>query len=473
MKRKDFIRSTGLLGTGVMSGGFSFASKYKNEFPVVRVPENERKFRSVAVDQAIQTFQARVKNKELVWLFNNCFPNTLDTTVFYSVKNSKPETYVITGDIDAMWLRDSSAQVFPYIRFANKDRPLQNLLKGVINKQVQFILLDPYANAFYDDPNKTSKWVKDITEMKPGVHERKWELDSLCYPIRLAFAYWRSTGDTSPFDKEWKRSVEKILATFKEQQRKENDGPYKFQRETANANSSVQMYGYGYPVKPVGLIASIFRPSDDVTIFPFLVPSNFFAVTSLRQASEMVSSISKDNSLANELFLLANEVEMALKKHAIVQHPKYGKIYAFEINGYDSHLLMDDANVPSLLSMPYLKSMSRTDPVYMNTRRFIWSSDNPFFYQGAAAEGIGGPHIGKNMIWPMSIIMKAFTSVDDKELKWCIDTLKNTHAGTGFMHEAFNKDDPKRFTRKWFAWTNTLFGELLWKVMLEKPYLLT
>lgn len=322
MKRKDFIRSTGLLGAGVISGGFSFANKYKNEFPVVRVPENERKFRSVAVDQAIQTFQARVKNKELVWLFNNCFPNTLDTTVFYSVKNSKPETYVITGDIDAMWLRDSSAQVFPYIRFANKDRPLQNLLKGVINKQVQFILLDPYANAFYDDPNKTSKWVKDITAMKPGVHERKWELDSLCYPIRLAFAYWRSTGDTSPFDKEWKRSVEKILATFKEQQRKENDGPYKFQRETANANSSVQMYGYGYPVKPVGLIASIFRPSDDVTIFPFLVPSNFFAVTSLRQASEMVSSISKDNSLANELFLLANEVEMALKKHAIVQHPK-------------------------------------------------------------------------------------------------------------------------------------------------------
>lgn len=473
MKRKDFIRSSGLLGAGVISGGFSFASKYKNEFPVVRVPENERKFRSVAVDQAIQTFQAKVKNKELVWLFNNCFPNTLDTTVFYSVKNSKPETYVITGDIDAMWLRDSSAQVFPYIRFANKDRPLQNLLKGVINKQVQFILLDPYANAFYDDPNKTSKWVKDITEMKPGVHERKWELDSLCYPIRLAFAYWRSTGDSSPFDKEWKRSVEKILATFKEQQRKENDGPYKFQRETANANSSVQMYGYGYPAKPVGLIASIFRPSDDVTIFPFLVPSNFFAVTSLRQASEMVSSISKDSSLANELFLLANEVEMALKKHAIVQHPKYGKIYAFEINGYDSHLLMDDANVPSLLSMPYLKSMSRTDPVYMNTRRFIWSSDNPFFYQGAAAEGIGGPHIGKNMIWPMSIIMKAFTSVDDKELKWCIDTLKNTHAGTGFMHEAFNKDDPKRFTRKWFAWTNTLFGELLWKVMLEKPYLLT
>lgn len=473
MKRKDFIRSSGLLGAGVISGSFSFANKYKNEFPVVRVPENERKFRSVAVDQAIQTFQAKVKNKELVWLFNNCFPNTLDTTVFYSVKNSKPETYVITGDIDAMWLRDSSAQVFPYIRFANKDRPLQNLLKGVINKQVQFILLDPYANAFYDDPNKTSKWVKDITEMKPGIHERKWELDSLCYPIRLAFAYWRSTGDSSPFDKEWKRSVEKILATFKEQQRKENDGPYKFQRETANANSSVQMYGYGYPVKPVGLIASIFRPSDDVTIFPFLVPSNFFAVTSLRQASEMVSSISKDSSLAKELFLLANEVEMALKKHAIVQHPKYGKIYAFEINGYDSHLLMDDANVPSLLSMPYLKSMSRTDPVYMNTRRFIWSSDNPFFYQGAAAEGIGGPHIGKNMIWPMSIIMKAFTSVDDKELKWCIDTLKNTHAGTGFMHEAFNKDDPKRFTRKWFAWTNTLFGELLWKVMLEKPYLLT
>lgn len=472
MKRKDFIRNTGLVGAGVVSGGFSFGNSGKNDFPLVRVPESERKFRSVAVDRAIKTFQEKVTDKELVWLFNNCFPNTLDTTVFYSEKDNKPETYVITGDIDAMWLRDSSAQVFPYVQFAPDDKPLQNLLKGVINKQVQFILLDPYANAFYNDPEKTSKWVKDITEMRPGVHERKWELDSLCYPIRLAYSYWKSTGDSSPFDFEWKRSIEKILATFKEQQRKESDGPYKFQRETANANSSVQMYGYGYPVKPVGLIASIFRPSDDVTMFPFLVPSNFFAVSSLRQASEMINVIHNDSGLANQLFSLAEEVQTALKKYAVVQHVKYGNIYAFEINGFGSHLLMDDANVPSLLSMPYLGSVTRTDPVYMNTRRFVWSFDNPFFYQGKAAEGIGGPHIGKNMIWPMGIIMKAFTSLNDKELKWCIDTLKNTHAGTGFMHESFNKDDPKRFTRKWFAWANTLFGELLWKVMREKPHLL-
>lgn len=473
MKRKDFIRTTGLAGAGMISGGVSLAHNHKSDFPVVRTPEGERRFRSKVVDQAIRTFQANVKNKELVWLFNNCFPNTLDTTVFYSEKNNKPETYVITGDIDAMWLRDSSAQVFPYVQFARNDKPLQNLLKGVINKQAKFILLDPYANAFYDDPDKSSKWVKDFTEMKPGVHERKWELDSLCYPVRLAFAYWKSTGDNSPFDAEWKSAVEKILATFKEQQRKVNDGPYKFQRETANANSSVQMYGYGYPVKPVGLIASIFRPSDDVTIFPFLVPSNFFAVTILRQASEMVNTIYRDSALAGQLHSLANEVEAALKKYAVVLHPRYGKIYAFEINGYDSHLLMDDANVPSLLGMPYLKSINRADPVYMNTRRFVWSFDNPFFYQGKAAEGIGGPHLGKNMIWPMSIIMKAFTSLDDKELKWCIHTLRSSHAGTGFMHEAFAKDDPKKFTRKWFAWANTLFGELLWKVMLEKPYLLT
>lgn len=472
MKRKTFLLQSGILTAGALSGNLAFAGGHA-DFPVVRVPEDKRNFRSKAIDDAVQYFQSRVKNKELAWLFGNCFPNTLDTTVFYKDNNGRPETYIITGDIDAMWLRDSSAQVYPYLSFAKQDKALHQLLKGVINKQTQFILLDPYANAFYDDPTKESKWVKDHTVMRPGVHERKWEIDSLCYPIRLAYGFWKTTGDASPFDATWKASIQQILQTFKEQQRKENDGPYRFQRETANANSSVQMGGYGYPVNPVGLIASTFRPSDDVTIFPFLIPSNFFAVTALRQAAEMVQALLKDNVLATALTGLASEVNAALKKYAVVPHPEYGNIYAFEVNGYGSHLLMDDANVPSLLAMPYLKTVSRMDPVYQNTRKFVWSKANPFFYKGSAAEGIGGPHIGKNMIWPMSIIMKGLTAVDDKELKSCIDVLTKTHAGTGFMHEAFNKDDPKKFTRKWFAWANTLFGELLWNTLQQKPYLLT
>ena len=170
---------------------------------------------------------------------------------------------------------------------------------------------------------------------------------------------------------------------------------------------------------------------------------------------------------------LAAEVDAALKKHSITTHPKYGRIYAFEVNGFGSYNLMDDANVPSLLAMPYLRGVTVQDAIYRNTRNYIWSQDNPFFFKGKYAEGIGGPHIGLDMIWPMSIIMKAMTSANAQEIKWCIDTLRETHGGTGFMHESFHKDDPKDFTRKWFAWANTLFGELLWETLNKRPHLLT
>lgn len=473
MKRKDFIKTTSVLGAGLAAGKFSFASTGQ-EFPVVRVAENQRNFKSPLIENAIKTFQSKVKNKELGWLFNNCFPNTLDTTVFYEEKNGKPDTYVITGDIDAMWLRDSSAQVYPYLQFTKQDNALHKLIIGVINKQTHFILKDPYANAFYNDDSKISKWKEsDITDMKPGIHERKWEIDSLCYPIRLAHKFWKVTGDTTPFDTKWKEAIALTLQTFKEQQRKDNQGPYKFQRKTAWATDGIPMSGYGYPVKPNGLICSMFRPSDDATIYAYLVPSNFFAVTSLRQASEMVRVISKDNKLASDLMNLASEVDAALKKHSITTHPKFGKIYAFEVNGFGSYNLMDDANVPSLLAMPYLNGVTAQDPIYRNTRKYVWSLENPFFFKGKVAEGIGGPHIGLDMVWHMSIIMKAMTSSTDSEIKWCIDTLRKTHGGTGFMHESFHKDDSTKFTRSWFAWANTLFGELLWKTFNERPHLLT
>jgi len=472
MNRKDFLQQSALLGAGFVASGFSFA-KPSNDFPVVRVPESKRHFRSEAIENAIKAFQRKVKNKELAWLFNNCFPNTLDTTVFYNEVNGKPDTYVITGDIDAMWLRDSSAQVFPYLQFAKQDTKLHKLIAGVINKQVHFILKDPYANAFFNDDNRVSEWKdSDITDMKPGVHERKWEIDSLCYPIRLAWHFWKQTGDTTPFDLQWKEAIALTLRTFKEQQRKDSLGPYSFQRKTSWATDGVPMGGYGYPVKPNGLICSMFRPSDDATIFAYLIPSNFFAVVSLRQAAEMVSAIHKDARLAANLKALADEVSAALQQFAITTHPKFGKVYAYEVNGFGSYVLMDDANVPSLLSLPYLGAVSAADPIYQNTRKYVWSDSNPFFFKGSAGEGIGGPHIGLDMIWPMSITMKALTSKNDLEIKQCIQVLQKTHGGTGFMHESFHKDNPEKFTRKWFAWANTLFGELLWKTFSEKPHLL-
>jgi uncharacterized protein len=472
--RKKFLQATGILSAGLFINPFDLMAAHRHDYDSKRPPLGQRNFSSKAVEALITKVKQGVNDKELAWMFENCFPNTLDTTVNFSYIDGRPDTYVITGDIDAMWLRDSTAQIWPYLSLMRSDNELQQLVAGVINRQVKCIHLDPYANAFYKDDTKVSEWKEtDITEMKPGVHERKWEIDSLCYPIRLAYQYWKLTGDTTPFDEQWTASIKLIVKTFKEQQRKENNGPYHFQRHTAWATDGVPLAGYGYPAKPVGLICSTFRPSDDATIFSFLIPSNFFAVVSLQQAAEMVSKISHNEALATECNLLAKEVSNALLKYATVKHPMYGEIYAYEVNGFGSYHLMDDANVPSLISMPYLNAMTAKDKIYQNSRRFLLSPENPFFFQGSAAKGIGSPHTGLNLIWPMSIIMRALTSNDEAEISMCLKYLKGTHAGTGFMHESFHKDDPKNFTRKWFAWANTIFGELIVKLHHERPALLS
>jgi meiotically up-regulated gene 157 (Mug157) protein len=474
--RKDFLKTVGIMSAAIaVKPGSLFAQGAVNTFESKRPPLAQRHFTSAAVEDMIKKVKEGLatSNPEMGWLFENCFPNTLDTTVDHNTVNGRPDTYVITGDIDAMWLRDSSAQVWPYLALMKNDKPLQQLIAGVINRQTKCILLDPYANAFYKDGKQESKWKKtDITDMKPGIHERKWEIDSLCYPIRLAYHYWKETGDTAPFDASWKQAIKVTVQTFKEQQRKDGLGPYTFQRETAWATDGVPISGYGYPVKPVGLIASIFRPSDDATVFSFLIPSNYFAVVSLKQAAEMLSKISKDTALANECSSLSIEVSNALKKYAEVVHPTIGKVLAFEVNGYGSHLIMDDANIPSLLSLPYLGAMDVKDPLYQNTRRLLLSLENPFFFKGKAGEGIGGPHCGLDMIWPMSIVMRAKTSQDVNEIKACLKMLQSTHGGTGFMHESFHKNDASNFTRKWFAWANTIFGELIMNLYQTKPHLL-
>ncbi len=440
-----------------------------HKYTVSNRPDIEdRLFTSKAIEKEIKRVKKLIKHPKLRWMFENCFPNTLDTTVHFRMIDEKEDTFVYTGDIEAMWLRDSGAQVWPYVQFAKKDKELRKMLAGVINRQFYSINLDPYANAFNDGPIlEDNMWESDITDMKPELHERKWEIDSLCYPIRLAHEYWKVTGDASVFDEQWLNAIQNILKTFKEQQRKNDVGPYSFRRKTDRALDTLNNDGLGAPVKPVGLIVSSFRPSDDATTFQFLVPSNFFAVTSLRKAAEILKIANKNQELADDCLQLAKEVENALKQYAIYDHPTFGKIYAFEIDGFGNHMLMDDANVPSLLAMAYLGDVDVNDPIYQNTRRFVWSENNPYFFKGKAGEGIGGPHIGYNMVWPMSIMMKAFTSTNDQEIKDCIQMLVNTDADTGFMHESFHKDNPEKFTRSWFAWQNTLFGELIIKLVNE------
>lgn len=436
------------------------------EYVSQRPAPEDRLFTNETIESEIRRVASVLSNPRLQWMFANCFPNTLDTTVHFTEDDGTghPDTFVYTGDIHAMWLRDSGAQVWPYLRYASTDAQIRKMLEGTIRRQFKCIVIDPYANAFNMGPTG-SEWERDYTSMNPYDHERKWEIDSQCYPVRLAYGYWKQTGDAGIFDETWIKAMENILHVLRNQQRKEGHGEYYFARVTDRQYDTKANGGYGNPVNPVGLIASAFRPSDDATVFEFLIPSNFFAVTSLRKAAEILTSVNAREDMAKECLALADEVEAAIARHAIVHHPEFGDIYAFEVDGFGNTLLMDDANVPSLLAMAYLGDIDVHDPVYQNTRRFVLSASNPYRFSGPAGTGIGGPHIGFDYIWPMSIMMRAFTSTDDAELQQCIQTLMTTDAGTGFMHESFRVDDPSHFTRKWFAWQNTLFGELILKII--------
>jgi uncharacterized protein len=470
LSRRTVLRAMALtVGASFTPSAFSFAA---SAFASQRPAPSARKFRSKAVDAAIDATAVKLRDPELAWLFANCLPNTLDTTVSFGSFEGKPDTVVVTGDIPAMWLRDSSAQVWPYMQFLAQDADLARLIEGVIRRQTRCILADPYANAFMPDlsaPVPLEWSVHDQTKMHPGVGERKWEVDSLCYPVRLAHRYWKETHDASPFEARWAEAMHAIIDTFKTQQRKTSPGPYSFQRSATTPNDTLSEDGFGNPARPIGLIFSGFRPSDDACAYPLNIPGNFFAVRTLLRIEEMLTEIANDTTAARSARLLADEISAALQAHARSHHPTAGEIYAYEIDGFGNAIFMDDANVPSLLAMPYLESCSIDDPAYQATRKFVLSAANPYFFRGSAAEGIGGPHIGQDMIWPMSIILRALTTHDEREQLQCLRWLKSTHAGTGFMHESFAKDDPKKFTRAWFAWANTLFGELILTLAEKSP----
>jgi len=475
-KRRTVIKGLGYAAASVALPAESLFSRAlfsaDREFVNKRPAPGKRRFVSDAVEAKIVEVKSAIADPELAWLFENCFPNTLDTTVTFGTYASRPETYVITGDINAMWLRDSTAQVTPYLSLAREDKKLKEMIAGVINRQTRCILIDPYANSF-DFGAKACPWGEhDKPPMPADLCERKWEIDSLCYPVRLAHAYWKTTGDASCFHAEWRQASKRIVQTFREQQRKKDAGPYTFHRTTDNPIDTAPFEGRGNPTRSVGLIHSGFRPSDDACLYPFLIPSNFFAVVALNELAEIFSAELSDKSFARECESLAGEVRAAIKSYGRGRHAKHNSIYAYEVDGFGNQLFMDDANAPSLLSLPYFGCCAADDPIYLNTRAFVLSDDNPYFFRGWAGEGIGGPHVGLNMIWPLGVIMRALTSRDDREILSCLEMLTTTHAETGFMHESFERNDPKKFTRAWFAWANTLFGELVLKVHAERKQLL-
>ena len=446
--------------------------------------KEKRSFFSPVIEEVIGQTRAKIADAELAWLFENCFPNTLDTTVTFTEAGAdeKPDTFIITGDIDAMWLRDSTNQVWPYVQFAGRCPKLKAMLRGLIHRQARCVLLDPYANAFYRAADKESQWKTDHTKMKPGVHERKYELDSLASVLRLAAGYFAATNDATPFDAEFIAALRLIVQTIRNEQAgsPEQIHPhYSFGRVTANATDTLPGGGHGNPCKRIagehgagGMSRSPFRPSDDSAIFQYLVPANAMASVYLKKTADMLMTLKMELDLANEAAQLSSQLDRALRSSAIIPHPTFGPIFAYEVDGYGSQLLMDDAGPPSLLSLPYLEYCRPTDPIYLNTRRFALSLENPYFHKGKAASGVGSPHIGLGWIWPLSIITQAITSIDDAEIKRCLHTLRSTHAGTGFMHEAFWMDNPEKYTRHWFAWANTFFGEMILHLAQTRPALL-
>ena len=471
--RRSFLMGTGALAmTGTVKAQTMVPSKISE--PHNRIAPENRGFHSHAVEATITSVSRRLKDKDLAILFENCFPNTLDTTVKHVAEAGAPDdAYIITGDIDAMWLRDSSAQLWPYLNLAKNDAALKSLFRGLIARQAHCIGLDPYANAFDFDlkTGKALSWAQDdLTEMKPGVAERKWEIDSLCWTVRLAYGYWKATGDVSIFqNSQWQSAQRLILQTFRTQQRLTSDGPYSFQRKASNANDTLAEAGLGAPTRKIGLIHSAFRPSDDACTFPFLIPANHFARLSLLHMAEMAEAASMEADHSADCLRLSNEITVALLTHGRMRLDSGDTVWAYEVDGFGNTLFMDDANVPSLIAMPYLGACRYDDPVWLATRKAVLSERNPYFFTGKVAQGIGGPHVGADMIWPMALMMQVLTSQDEAEIRRLVEQIKQSASGTGFMHEAFHKDDSSRFSRHWFAWANGLFGEMI-LTLLDGPH---
>lgn len=390
-----------------------------------------------------------------------CFLNTMETTV----KQLEDGTYfVITGDIPAMWLRDSGAQVRPYVKFAAEDEELQEILEGIIAKQAALVCIDPYANAFNECANGAGH--RDDTVLNDHVWERKYEVDSLCAPLYLGYYYWKTTGIDRIFTRKYYDMIAAVAETFTVEQ-DHGKSPYYFQRYGCVKTDTLPNEGRGNAVKVTGMTWSGFRPSDDCCDLGYLIPANMMAVKAMDFAEEICRDCYRENELAAKCRALSDKIREGIERYGVVEHPDYGRIYAYETDGFGNYNLMDDANSPSLLSMPYLGYCDREDPIYQNTRRFILSKDNPYYFEGKLARGVGSPHTQEGYVWHIGITMQALTSADHGEILDCLEMLARTHAGTNYMHESFNPSEPEKYSRPWFAWANTLFAELLDRLMEE------
>lgn len=390
-------------------------------------------------------------------MFEKCFLNTINTTIKRMDDNT---TYVLTGDIPAMWLRDSVCQVRPYLVLANEDKEIADMIEGLVERQFRYILVDPYANAFNENANNKGHQ-SDLTQMNPEIWERKYEIDSLCFPIQLSYLLYKNTGRTSQFNETFVKGVKKIIKLWKVEQNHEENSPYTFERLDCRQLDTLSRSGKGPIHKETGMTWCAFRPSDDACQYSYLVPSNMFAVVVLNYVVEIANNILNDNELAQSAKDLASEINEGIQKYAVYSHPRCGDIYAYEVDGLGNYNLMDDANLPSLLAIPYLGYADMNDEKYINTRNFILSTENPHYHIGKYASGVGSTHTPEGYIWHISLAMQGLTTDDINKKKELLDIMKNTDAGTYLMHEGFNPDNPDMFTRDWFSWANMMFCELI------------
>ncbi|WP_182200315.1 glycoside hydrolase family 125 protein [Paraliobacillus salinarum] len=417
---------------------------------VENIPESLQKL----INQVKEFFPG---DEKLHQMFENCFVNTYTTTL---KQQEDGKTFVITGDIPAMWLRDSAAQVRPYLLAAEEDKEIADLLEGVIRQQFDFILHDPYANAFNESANGKGHQT-DQTDMTPNIWERKYEIDSLCYPIQLAYLFWKSTGRTD-FIKEMLQPVmETILKVWRTEQDHEKLSNYTFSRADVRQSDTLIRDGKGGKVVPTGMTWSAFRPSDDACMYGYLVPANMFAVVALGYAAEMADEVINKPSLKEECLKLRADIQQGIEAHGKLNHPFHGDVYVYETDGDGQYNMMDDANVPSLLAAPYLGYLPYEDAVYKNTRNFLLSRDNPYYYEGKCAKGIGSPHTPDHYVWHIAFAIEGMTTTDEAEKQRILSYFKNTDGGTNYMHEGFDTDRPEEFTRDWFAWANSMFSEFV------------
>jgi meiotically up-regulated gene 157 (Mug157) protein len=475
------------------------------ELPFQRPAKHCRTFESPLVEKVIKDMNEKMVDKDLARIFENAFPNTLDTTVRWHVDGTeKPskgysswlgntgawegaQSFIVTGDISAEWLRDSTNQLAQYQRLAKKDKAIETLLLGAINTQAEYMIASPYCNAFQPPPPskiKTSDNGQGDTvhpAYEPSqVFECKYEIDSLAHFLSLANQFHNHTGSTAFITKRWLEAVDNLIEVIDEQSSSTFDPKtgsftlqeYRFQRNTNTGTETLNLAGNGNPLNyGTGLVRSAFRPSDDATILGFFIPGNAMLSVELKRTAAILSKASK-TSLAQELSARGERIEKGVLEHGIVSHRKFGAVFAFEVDGYGSSILMDDANLPSLLALPLLGFLNSDDRTYQNTRKMILSKEgNPYFITGSEFEGIGGPHIGLMNAWPMSLLVQAMTSDDDAEIKRLLEAVKQA-SPLGLVHESVNVEEIRDYTRSWFAWANSVFAQTILDLAERKPHIL-